>query len=97
MMPIGLVPGAIPWALGWRHQEVHHCVNEVATLAILWVCNRTRMFRPYIYGCSTIPVKQIECRTHKTIQEDECKNENQIKERKKEGSGTKEIEKDLIN
>ena len=81
-----MVPGVRTGALGWRHQKVYYCDNEVATLAILWVCNHTRTFRPYIYGYSTIPAKQVECKTHKAIQEDERKNENQIK--KKEGSDT---------
>ena len=48
----GIVPGVRTHALGCRHQEMHHCANEVATLEILWVYNCAHVFCLYIYGHS---------------------------------------------
>ena len=56
MMPLGLVPGFQTQALGWRHQGTHWCANQVATKAVLWVCDRTRTFFPHIYGLNIVPI-----------------------------------------
>ena len=37
MLPLGSVLGVWTQALGWQHNEVHHCASVVAFLAILWV------------------------------------------------------------
>ena len=36
--------------LGWRHQEVHHCANDVATQAILSVLCTCVLDFPHVYG-----------------------------------------------
>ena len=35
IMYLGLVPRVQSQVLSWQHQDVHHCANEVATLATL--------------------------------------------------------------
>ena len=49
VMPLGLVHRIRTQALRWRHHEVQRCANEIATVAIWWVCNRTWAFWSYIY------------------------------------------------
>ena len=51
MMPLGLMPGVRTQGLGWRIQEVHHCLTHV-NVPIL------RVSYPNIYGLSTTPVKE---------------------------------------